>query len=88
VVGALARPSAARQRALRAMAQARAMAISRQTFVVQVREADRLAVLENVQTRECVRLGDLAEIGAQIARWLDGSQEVEQCSSSEEDVRG
>jgi hypothetical protein len=45
------------------------MAISRQTFVVQVHE-DGGAVLENVRTRECVWLGQLSEIADQISGWL------------------
>jgi hypothetical protein len=64
------------------------MPISRQTFVVQVREADGLTVVENVRTRECVRVGTLEELPPRIARWLDArraDKEVEQCSSSEEE---
>jgi hypothetical protein len=47
------------------------VSITRQTFIVQVREEDGLAVLENVRTRELVRVEDLSQIGAQITRWLD-----------------
>ena len=47
------------------------VSISRQTFIVQVREEDGLAVLENVRTRELVRIEDLSEIGLQITRWLN-----------------
>ena len=46
------------------------MATSRKTFVVQVHE-DGGAVLENVRTRECVWLSQLAEIAPQITGWLD-----------------
>lgn len=46
------------------------MATSRQTFVVQVHE-DGGTVLENVRTRECVWLGQLAEIAVHISGWLD-----------------
>jgi hypothetical protein len=64
------------------------MPISRQTFVVQVRDADGLTVVENVRTRECVRLGALEEVAPRIKRWLEArraDQEVEQCSSPEEE---
>jgi hypothetical protein len=46
------------------------VATSRRTFVVQVHE-DGGAVLEDVRTRECVWLGQLTEIAAQIRGWLD-----------------
>lgn len=46
------------------------MAISRETFVVQVHE-DGGAVLENVRTRECVWLSQLSEIAVHITGWLD-----------------
>ena len=62
------------------------MPISRQTFVVQVREADGLTVVENVRTRECVRVGTLEEVAPRITRWLEArraDQEVEPCSSSQ-----
>ena len=49
------------------------MATSRETFVVKVHE-DGGAVLENVRTRECVWLGQLAEIAPQISGWLDDSE--------------
>jgi hypothetical protein len=46
------------------------VAISRETFVVQVHE-DGGAVLENVRTRECVWLSQLSEVAAHITGWLD-----------------
>jgi hypothetical protein len=46
------------------------VAISRETFVVQVHK-DGGAVVENVRTRECVWLSQLSEIAVQITGWLD-----------------
>lgn len=46
------------------------MPVRRHTFVVQVREPDRVPMLENVRTHERVLLEDLAGVSAQIRAWL------------------
>jgi hypothetical protein len=44
--------------------------VQRQTFIVQV-HPDRVVTLENLGSRERIRVADLATVGAQIERWLD-----------------
>lgn len=54
------------------------MPIARETFIVQVHEEEGDAVIENVRTRDQVRVRRLSEIGPQIRRWLkdpDGHDE-------------
>jgi len=46
------------------------MGAPRQTFIVTIRDGSAPAVIENVATREQVRLAELADAGTQIARWL------------------
>jgi hypothetical protein len=45
-------------------------AVNRYTFVVQV-HLDGITTLENLATRERVRVADLASVGGQIGRWLE-----------------
>jgi hypothetical protein len=45
--------------------------VTRHTFVVQV-HPDGPTTLENLSTRERVRVTDLAAVGPQIEQWLDG----------------
>ena len=47
------------------------MSISHPLFVVQVLPDRGYALVEDVRTRQCVRVTALVEIGVQIARWLD-----------------
>ena len=46
------------------------VSISRPLFVVQVLPDRGCAFVEDVRTRQCVRVTAPAEIGVQIARWL------------------
>ena len=43
--------------------------MKRYTFVVQVHR-EGISTLENLSTHECIRLQELAAVGAQIERWL------------------
>ncbi|HWH43911.1 MAG TPA: hypothetical protein VNT32_04215 [Thermoleophilaceae bacterium] len=45
--------------------------VPRRTYIVSVHEQEGDVLLEDVRTRRRVRLADLAEIGEQIARWLE-----------------
>lgn len=43
--------------------------MNRYTFVIQVHPGGH-STLENLSTHECVRISDMASVGAQIGRWL------------------
>jgi hypothetical protein len=45
--------------------------MTRYTFVVQI-HPDGLSTLENLSTHERIRVSDLATVGPQIERWLEG----------------
>ena len=45
--------------------------MTRYTFVVQI-HPDGLSTLENLSTHERIRVSDLAIVGPQIERWLEG----------------
>jgi hypothetical protein len=45
--------------------------VTRYTFVVQI-HPDGLSTLENLSTHERVQVSDLATVGPQIERWLEG----------------
>ncbi len=47
------------------------MSVRRRTFILQIREPDRVPMLENVRTKERVLLGSLAEVAGQVDRWLE-----------------
>ena len=47
------------------------MPVRRHTFLVQIREPDWATVVEEARTGRRAALDDLAEIGTQIASWLD-----------------
>jgi hypothetical protein len=44
--------------------------VNRYTFVVQV-HPDGISTVENLTTRERVRVDDMSVVGSQIERWLD-----------------
>jgi hypothetical protein len=46
------------------------MLVPRAAFLLTVHRRDAPAVLENLRTRERTRIDDLAEIPAQLERWL------------------
>jgi hypothetical protein len=45
--------------------------VTRYTFVIQI-HPDGLSTLENLSTHERIRVSDLATVGPQIERWLEG----------------
>ena len=47
------------------------MPVRRHTFLVQIREPDWGTVVEDTRTGRRAALGDLGEVGTQIASWLD-----------------
>jgi hypothetical protein len=48
--------------------------VTRYTFVVQVQPGG-VSTLENLSTRERVRVADVATVGAQIERWVERLRE-------------
>lgn len=50
--------------------------MTRYTFVVQIHPGA-VSTLENLATRERVRVADLATVGAQIERWVERLRERE-----------
>jgi hypothetical protein len=56
--------------------------VTRYTFVVQIHPGG-VSTLENLATRERVRVADLATVGAQIERWVERLREREDGESPE-----
>jgi hypothetical protein len=58
--------------------------VTRYTFVVQIHPGA-VSTLENLATRERVRVADLATVGPQIERWVERLRERESAASAEVD---
>jgi hypothetical protein len=56
--------------------------VTRYTFVVQIHPGG-VSTLENLATRERVRVADLATVGAQIERWVERLREREDADRPE-----